>query len=164
MFKNLFLTNIRFTVIRIYNGCILAIKMYRNTKKYGLGQFVGRFLLVTALQAYFQVTPSYYSIIVSLGVYRESKLYNRINCIEIVVLCVFCLCFSQCSIMCTVGLTRSQFLEGGGGGYWEEGGNLFHRGRGCSFCIKFKRKSEIFNDKKSSREFSYLQKMEWAQG
>ena len=110
------------------------------------------------------MTPSYYSIIVSLGVYRESKLYYRINCIEIVVLCVFCLCFSQCSIMCTVGLTRSQFLEGGGGGYWEEGSNLFHRGRGCSFCIKFKRKSEIFNDKKSSRKFSYLQKMEWAQG
>ena len=47
--------------------------------------------------------------------------------------------------------------KGGGGGVgvnhllkgcWERGSNLF-RGRGCTFYIKNKLRSEIFNDKKS---------------
>ena len=41
------------------------------------------------------------------------------------------------------GLSGSQFLEGG---YWERGGDFFQGG--CSFNIKNKLKSEIFNDKK----------------
>ena len=41
-------------------------------------------------------------------------------------------------------LTGSQFLEGG---CWERGGVTFFM-EGCSFYIKSKLKSEIFNDKK----------------
>ena len=43
------------------------------------------------------------------------------------------------------GLTGSHFL---GEDCWEKGKDLF-QGGGCSFSIKSKRKSEIFNDKKS---------------
>ena len=41
-------------------------------------------------------------------------------------------------------MTGSQFLEGG---CWERGGDFFQEG--CSFYIKNKLKSQIFNDKKS---------------
>ena len=43
------------------------------------------------------------------------------------------------------GLTGSQFLEGD---CWEKGSDLF-QGGSCSFYIKNKLKSEIFNDKKN---------------
>ena len=43
------------------------------------------------------------------------------------------------------GLTGPQFLEEG---YWEKGGWPYSGG-GCSFYIKNKLKSEIFNDKES---------------
>ena len=41
------------------------------------------------------------------------------------------------------GLTRSQFLEGD---CWEREGDFFQGG--CSFYLKNKLKSEIFNDRK----------------
>ena len=44
------------------------------------------------------------------------------------------------------GLTGSQFLDWG---CWEKGGELFQGGLQCSFYIKSKPKSEVFNDKKS---------------
>ena len=49
----------------------------------------------------------------------------------------------SCQIFKKGVLTGPQFLEGG---CWEKGGNLFQEG--CSFYIKNKLKSEIFNDKK----------------
>ena len=43
-------------------------------------------------------------------------------------------------------LTGTQFLEGVN---LERGGDFFQRGGGCSFYVKNKLKSEIFNNKKS---------------
>ena len=43
------------------------------------------------------------------------------------------------------GLTGLPLLEGR---YWERGGDIF-QGGGCTFYIKNKLKSEVFNDKKS---------------
>ena len=62
--------------------------------------------------------------------------------------CSYCQCAPP--LLCVVG-----GRGGGGGGVnlllkgcWERGSNLF-RGRGCTFYIKNKLRSEIFNDKKS---------------
>ena len=51
------------------------------------------------------------------------------------------------------GLTGCQFAEGGS---WEKAGYFFGEG-GCSFYIKNKLKSEIFNDKKVYKQKCFSQ-------